>query len=101
MTKKKIIIISLLIGMVSGVVVGYFLPRHQTLPTKKEEVEIANRIDSIVLKRDSIIEVKMVWRDKVITIEKERITEKNKIKELPLDSGIIWLSNKLKDYEKN
>lgn len=97
MNKKKTII-SLLFGILLGFGVGYLLPQDQVIP-KKEKID--STIDSVVVKRVEIVKEKVKWREKIITLEKEKEIEKDRIQELPLDSGILWLSEKLKEYEKN
>jgi hypothetical protein len=98
--KTTLKVISLLI---LGFVIGWYTLDWYTnqsfSKSESEIVEIDNKIDSLV-RKDSIITVeRTILKDSIIKVSITKEVEINNVKNLPLDSGIIFLRNKLEEYE--
>lgn len=88
----------------------FFWPR-KTEAEKNVEIKIEELRDSIKVleeERDQLLikasldsEKRDSLKETVIVIEKEKAIALDWVNELSVDSGIIFLNNWLKDYEKN
>jgi hypothetical protein len=98
--KTTLKVISLLIlGFVIGWYTSDWYTNQSFSKSESEIVKIDNKIDSLE-KKDSIITVeRTILRDNIIKVSITKEVEINNVKSLPLDSGIIFLRNKLEEYE--
>ena len=100
MIKKVLVLAVILLLILVGV---YFWVKKDSHPsivvpndsTKVEELLI-DSLKKELIQRDSIIGC---LKDSVVEIEVIRTEEVNKIKELPIDSSVWYLEQKLREYE--
>lgn len=113
MSKRKAIIISIIIlilGLSLGIGFGMILFKGCSNPTFYKESSNVIIPDSIIKEEKNILdslEKEIIIREEVISHLKDsiqikeviRTIEIDNIKELPLDSSVIFLKSKLREYE--
>lgn len=103
--KNKVLIISSLVFLLLGFGSGYYIAKNNndkkgdTIPLPPSS--FTEKIDTLVVRGDSIKEVIREKKDSVVVIKKERIKELQEIDTLPLDGLLVKFREEIKYYEKN
>lgn len=92
--------LKILSAIILGFILGWYAEIWYTSHFLHPEIkDIENKIENLE-SRDSIIEKeKVIIKDSIITLWKEKEIRVDSIKKLPLDSGINFLKTKLEEYE--
>ena len=101
--KNKALIISSLVFLLLGFGSGYYIAKNNdkkgdTIPLPPSS--FTEKIDTLIIKGDSIKEVIQGKKDSVVVIKTERIKELQKIDTLPLNNLLIKFKEELENYEK-
>ena len=91
------LVITMLIGLGIGIYTGKYIYQPKSVDFKDE----TKKIDSL---ENTIVDIeteKVIVHDSIIKVKIEKIKELERIERLLLDSGIIFLQIKLREYEEN
>lgn len=101
--KNKALIISSLVFLLLGFGSGYYIAKNNdkkgdTIPLPPSS--FTEKIDTLIIKGDSIKGVIQGKKDSVVVIKTERIKELQKIDTLPLNNLLIKFKEEIENYEK-
>lgn len=101
--KNKALIISSLVFLLLGFGSGYYIAKNNdkkgdTIPLPPSS--FTKKIDTLIIKGDSIKEVIQGKKDSVVVIKTERIKELQKIDTLPLNNLLVKFKEEIENYEK-
>lgn len=92
--------LKILSAIILGLILGWCANIWYTNHFSQSEIDITKEEIKVLETRDSIVEVeKIVLKDSIRTLWKEREIRVDSIKRLPLDSAIEFLKIKLEEYE--
>lgn len=101
--KNKALIISSLVFLLLGFGSGYYIAKNDdkkgdTIPLPPSS--FTEKIDTLIIKGDSIKEVIQGKKDSVVIVKTERIKELQKIDTLPLNDLLVKFKEEIENYEK-
>ena len=101
--KNRALIISSLVFLLLGFGSGYYIAKNNdkkgdTIPLPPSS--FTEKIDTLIIKGDSIKEVIQGKKDSVVVIKTERIKELQKIDTLPLNNLLVKFKEEIENYEK-
>ena len=95
------LMLSLVITMLIGLGIGIYTEKYIYQPKSVDFEDETKKIDSL---ENTIVDIeteKVIVHDSIIKVKIEKVKELERIERLPLDSGIIFLQIKLREYEEN
>ena len=103
-TNLILILFLILSGYALGVYFGFpgYNPTYKDITVEIDSLVIKNereKIDSLYLVIGEYKKINNLLRDSIQNIVTTRIVEVSAIKKLPLDSGVLFLKQKLREYE--
>lgn len=101
--KNKALVISSLVFLLLGFGSGYYIAKNNdkkgdTIPLPPSS--FTEKIDTLIIKGDSVKEVIQGKKDSVVVIKTERIKELQKIDTLPLNDLLVKFKEEIENYEK-
>ena len=101
--KNKALVISSLVFLLLGFGSGYYIAKNNdkkgdTIPLPPSS--FTEKIDTLIIKGDSIKEVIQGKKDSVVIVKTERIKELQKIDTLPLNDLLVKFKEEIENYEK-